>query len=105
VKLASSNKLHFDLVLLDPESNVEQWHLIGFYSESCRDLGSIELLNSHGNLPWLCAGDFNEVLVAGEQFVGNVWPECQMDDIREAVQVCGFQDLGFSGLSYTWDNR
>lgn len=42
VKLASSDKLHFDLVLLDPESNVEQWHLTGFYSESCRDLGSIE---------------------------------------------------------------
>jgi len=48
VKLASCDKLHFDVVLLDPESNVELWHLTGFYNESCRDLGyrSWDLLNS-----------------------------------------------------------
>lgn len=28
-----------------------------------------------------------------------------MDGFRNAVQVCGFKDLGFSGLPYTWDNR
>ena len=104
VKLASCDKLHFDVVLLDPESNVELWHLTGFYNESCRDLGFrswdlFKLLNSRGNLPWLCAGDFNDVLEAGEQFVSNVWPECQMDGFKKAVQVCGFQDLGFSDLS------
>jgi hypothetical protein len=28
-----------------------------------------------------------------------------MEGFREAVQVCGFMDLGFIGLPYTWDNR
>jgi hypothetical protein len=65
----------------------------------------LHLLNDRSSLPWLCAGDFNEVLEAAEQFGGNVRPERQMDGFREAVTVCGFTDLGFSRLPFTWDNR
>lgn len=28
-----------------------------------------------------------------------------MDGFRDAVSVCGFTDLGYIGLPYTWDNR
>lgn len=28
-----------------------------------------------------------------------------MEGFREAVHTCGFSDLGFIGLPYTWDNR
>lgn len=28
-----------------------------------------------------------------------------MDGFRDAVSICGFSDLGFIGLPYTWDNR
>jgi hypothetical protein len=95
VQLASCDKLHFDVVLLDPISEVELWRFTGFYGESRRDLryksrDLLKLLNNHGDLPWLCAGDFNEVLEASEQFGGNVRPERQMDGFREAVQICGF---------------
>jgi len=62
-------------------------------------------LESRGDLPWLCAGDFNEVLEAHEQIGGRVWPERQMDGLREVMDVCGFTDLGYIGLPYTWDNR
>jgi len=34
-----------------------------------------------------------------------VRPERQMDGFRDAVSICGFPDLGFIGLPYTWDNR
>jgi len=53
----------------------------------------------------LCAGDFNEVLAASEQFGGLIRPERQMDGFRTTVSDCGFVDLGFIGLPYTWDNR
>jgi len=56
-------------------------------------------------LPWLCAGDFNEILDATEQFGGLVRLESQMDGFQDVVEVCGFADLGFSGLPWTWDNR
>lgn len=57
------------------------------------------------NLPWLCAGDFNEILDASEHFGNQERSERQMDGFRGAVSDCGFMDLGFSGLPYTWDNR
>jgi hypothetical protein len=28
-----------------------------------------------------------------------------MDGFRDVVDSCGFTDLGFIGLPYTWDNR
>jgi hypothetical protein len=28
-----------------------------------------------------------------------------MDGFRDAVSFCGFIDLGYIGLPYTWDNR
>lgn len=28
-----------------------------------------------------------------------------MEGFCEAVQICGFEDLGYIGLPYTWDNR
>ena len=55
--------------------------------------------------PWICAGDFNEILEAQEQFGGVTRPESQMEGFRNAVNACGFSDLGFIGLPYTWDNR
>lgn len=54
---------------------------------------------------WLCAGDFNEILEASEQFAGVQRPERQMDGFQDVVSACGFYDLGFFGLPYTWDNR
>ena len=49
----------------------------------------------------MCAGDFNECLVASEQIGGQERPERHMDGFRDAVSVCGFTDLGYIGLPYT----
>jgi hypothetical protein len=65
----------------------------------------LKYLNTQSDLPWLCAGDFNEVLEAQEQVGGQVQSERQMEGFREAVQICGFLDLGFIGLPYTWDTQ
>lgn len=110
VKLQSCDKLHIDITVLDPGTQQPQWRFTGFYGESRRDLryrswDCLKFLNTQCDLPWLCAGDFNEVLEAHEQFGGQVRPKRQMDGFREAVQTCGFEDLGFIGLPYTWDNR
>lgn len=65
----------------------------------------MQFLSLQSSVPWLCAGDFNEVLDANEQFGGVQRPERQMDGFRDAVSACGFFNLGFTGLPYTWDNR
>ena len=88
----------------------EQWHFTGFYGEPRREnrwrsWALLQHLKQLSGSPWLCAGDFNEILEATEQFGGVTRPEGQMDGFREAVSTCGFTDLGFIGLPYTWDNR
>ena len=65
----------------------------------------LRFLRAQLNAPWLCVGDFNEVLEANEQFGGNEREQWQMDGFQKVVHDCGFVDFGFSGLPYTWDNR
>ena len=75
VKLQSCGKLHIDVAVLDPVSKIARWRFTGFYGESRRELrykswDCLRYLNTQSDLPWLCAGDFNEVLEAHEQFGG-----------------------------------
>ncbi|XP_040385781.1 uncharacterized protein LOC121056051 [Oryza brachyantha] len=81
VQLQTYDKLHIDVMIMDPVTDSELWRFTGFY------------------------GDFNEILDASEQFGGVGRLERQMDGFRDAVAVCGFHNLGFVGLPYTWDNR
>ena len=53
---------------------------------------------------WLCVGDFNETLYATEHFSLVARPEWQMRAFHEAADDCLFQDMGWSGTEYTWDN-
>jgi hypothetical protein len=45
------------------------------------------------------------VLTEEEHFGRRERGEWRMAGFREAVDYCGFSDLGYSGLPYTWDNK
>ena len=110
VQVESYDKLHIDAEVREPSTQGATWRFTGFYGESRRELRHrswelMKFLRTRNTLPWLCAGDFNEILDATEQFGGLVRPESQMDGFQDVVEVCGFADLGFSGLPWTWDNR
>jgi hypothetical protein len=62
-------------------------------------------LHSQEDVPWLCAGDFNEILYQHEKEGGLLRPQAQMDRFREAMVDCELQDLGFEGDVYTWRNN
>ena len=99
-----------DAMVIDPVTGGELWRFTGFYGESRRELryrswDLLKYLNTQSASPWLCAGDFNEILDASEQFGGLTRSERQMDGFWDAVDTCGFSDLGFIGLPYTWDNQ
>ena len=55
-------------------------------------------------MPWLCAGDFNEITRAHEKLGGRLRSSKQMEDFRDVLDECGFQDLGFNGNKFTWCN-
>ncbi|XP_074293349.1 uncharacterized protein LOC141620351 [Silene latifolia] len=85
------------------------WRVTGFYGWpmlSDRHL-SWELLrvlgDNNGDIPWLCIGDFNEILY-GTKMKGGVRPQWQMNNFRDAVDDCGLRDVGFEGYEFTYDN-
>jgi hypothetical protein len=62
-------------------------------------------LKSQDNLPWLCAGDFNEVLAQHEHLGVNQRSQTQMSAFQDCLDDCGLTDLGFKGYEFTWNNR
>ena len=65
----------------------------------------LRMLNSRPNLPWLCMGDFNDILFIEEKRVGRVSSHGQMQAFRDVLDVCGFVDLGFTGPEFTWQGN
>jgi hypothetical protein len=65
----------------------------------------MRFLRAQSTSPWLCVGDFNEVLSANEQIGGNGREPWQIAVFQDAVSDCCLTDLGYHGLPYTWDNR
>ena len=50
------------------------------------------------DLPWFCVGDFNEIVKSEEKMGGASRPERQMVAFKEALDFCGFCDLGLWDL-------
>jgi hypothetical protein len=55
-------------------------------------------------IPWMCVGDFNEILVSSEKTSSSICPYHQMRAFQLALEDCNLSDLGFSGPKYTWCN-
>jgi hypothetical protein len=62
-------------------------------------------LRAQDDLPWICAGDFNEITSQEEQLGRNERSEAQMNLFRHCLMDCRLTDLGYSGYPFTWDNR
>ncbi|KAH7855899.1 hypothetical protein Vadar_030351 [Vaccinium darrowii] len=57
------------------------------------------------SLPWLCMGDFNQVL-SGSDKVGGHYPNQNLiSSFHELVSDCGLVDLEFKGPKFTWRNN
>ena len=98
---------HIDaLILNDPNT---PWRLTGFYGwpEEQRKHESWKLLrhlHSQHSVPWVCVGDFNEILTSEEKQGGLPKSLNLMQDFRASLLHCGLVDLGFQGNIFTWNN-
>jgi hypothetical protein len=55
--------------------------------------------------PWLCMGDFNEIMFQHDKQGGVLRPQGCMDKFHSALEDCGLDDLGYSGDTFTWRNH
>jgi hypothetical protein len=86
------------------------WRLTSVYgeaqtSERYRTWNVMKDIASTSSLPWLCLGDFNEVLHADEHEGVGHRTLTQMQGFRETVDICNLIDLGYKGHFWTWERR
>ena len=57
------------------------------------------------DMAWVCIGDFNDVLRHdGHDGIGTR-SQSQIENFRDAVDVCGLLDLGYSGTRWTYEKK
>ena len=98
VSVEGFDKNHIDTIINKNKDN--KWRFIGFYGEpdTQKRVESWDLLkdlNQKFRLPWLCAGDFNELVRSEEKLGGNRRSNNQMQLFHDAIDACGFIDLGY----------
>ncbi|GLT66721.1 hypothetical protein SLA2020_390740 [Shorea laevis] len=92
---------HINAVITEPRLNF-QWKLTGFYGhpETARRGEGWSLLRHLQSLPpdpWLCIGDFNEIVEQTEKVGGALRPIRQMEAFRAVLDDCSLSDLGSLG--------
>jgi len=65
--------------------------------EKDKTWGMISNLKDQFQMPWLCSGDFNEILFGFEKEGGQPKTESNMRKFILALEDCDLQDLGFVG--------
>ena len=110
VEMKNYSVSHIDVVVTKAGMDSPGWRFTGFY-------GAPRVENRHHSWrfmrtlfgiqhqAWMCVGDFNETLYGTEHFSRTSRPEWQMRGFREVVDHCSFQDLGWRGVPFTWDNK
>ncbi|KAL0433047.1 UNVERIFIED_CONTAM: hypothetical protein Slati_2639000 [Sesamum latifolium] len=82
----------------------------GFYSnpDTVRRKVSWALLQKLARIsvrPWLCGGDFNEILSQAEKQGSLPRANWQIEEFRACLRDCRLLDLGFEGNIFTWSNH
>ncbi|KAH1047722.1 hypothetical protein J1N35_038506 [Gossypium stocksii] len=94
--------------MLKEENGEEEWRFTGFYgspyvnNKSC-SWNLLRKLGQYKNHPWLVSGDFNEIMYSFEKSGGILREESRMEAFREALEECQLEDLGYSGVWFTWE--
>lgn len=108
LRVDSSSLNHIDAIIDEGRENT--WRFTGFYGalETFNRYASwnlLKILNSKFNLPWLCRGDFNEILKSHEKVGGRPRPLSQIQGFSDVLDECGFMDMGFVGNKFTWNKN
>ena len=85
-----------------------KWRMTGFYGfpESSRRRDSWNLLRTLSDvssLPWVCIGDFNDLLAANEKRGKHKHPNWKLQGFKQAVSDSGLLDIGMEGYQFTWE--
>ena len=72
------------------------------HSQTTLVLGSSPSTQQLFSLSWMCSNDFNEIVRNLEKKGGSNRSHMQMQNFREVINACGFIDMGYKGIPFTW---
>ncbi|XP_048498232.1 uncharacterized protein LOC125496733 [Beta vulgaris subsp. vulgaris] len=86
------------------------WRYTGIYGhpEESKKGQTGELLRTlfdDENVPWLCGGDLNLMLWSTEKQGGGAFNFEEANILRQAMDHCKLEDMGFIGHPFTWTNN
>ena len=105
LEIKSFGNHHIDAIVTETSLSFK-WRITGFYGHPQTHMRQflwdlLAFLKNQCQLPWICFGDFNEILSMEEKSSGPLRPQGQMDNFRNVVNHCGFKDMGYVGLDFT----
>ena len=108
LSICSYSLSHIDSIV--NSTSDQPWRLTCFYGAPETHLREhswnlLRTLNGQHSLPWCCFGDFNEIVRSSEKSGRQSQSENQMQGFRAVIDDCGFLDLGYRGLPFTWCNN
>jgi hypothetical protein len=108
VEIQNFSHRHINGKIASPNSDIH-WKFTGFYGHpdavkrhEAWDL--LRKLRRFQPIPWICIGDFNEVVGMDEKMGGSVRSENQIKNFQSVLTDCELADLGYRGPKYTWSN-
>ncbi|KAK2650966.1 hypothetical protein Ddye_018455 [Dipteronia dyeriana] len=104
VIILSYSFFHIDVQVCSHQNLL--WRMTDLYghpeaSQRHHDWTLLKRFHSMSTLPWICAGDFIEILDDCEKVGGLRRPKGLMKNFRSTLDDCELQDLGYSGSDFT----
>ena len=104
VDVVDSHRYFIDAIIDGNTDNA--WRFTGFYGEPetyrrSKAWSKLRSLNSRMNIPWICGGDFNEIVRKEEKWGRIPRDHNQMQLFRDVIDECQFMDMGYVGPKFT----
>lgn len=108
LKVFSYNKHHIDSLITS--EGEDHWRFTGFYgspmqSQKIHSWNLLRRLAGNCSVPWLCGGDFNEILKLEEKKEGLIRSLDDIEAFKDGLVMSGLSNLGYDGYPFTWSNR
>jgi ribonuclease HI len=108
VEVQNYSHRHINAIVHNQNNGLD-WKFTGFYGHPnpAKRHEAWDLLKHLAHLtpnPWICIGDFNEILTMSEKLGGKLRHNNLMEAFRQTLEACGLTDLGFIGPKFTWSN-
>jgi hypothetical protein len=108
LEIQNYSRQHINISITSPADGLK-WKFMGFYEHSeahkwQEAWGLLHHLKSMTLIPWVCIGDFNEILDLLEKYGGHGHQRSRMEAFQNTLEYYKLFELDCKGPRFTWTN-